>query len=211
MRTKAVAALAALLVSTLGAGTVLAQGFQLPPLLVESKAFPDGGIVPAKFSFRGGNTQPDFTISNAPAGTVAYAVIFHDLDVALQNGTDDVLHWIAWDIPATSPVTTIPEGKLPEGSVVGKNITGQNTFMGSGAPPGPRYHHYVFEFYALNAKLGLPNTATRAEVLNALKGKGVAKAAYVGRFKGDPNQAPPAGAAPGGPPPGGPPPARPAQ
>ena len=198
MRSRISTALALIALSVLGTGTVLAQGFQLPPLLVESNAFPDGGIVPAKFSFRGGNTQPDFRISNAPAGTVAYAVIFHDIDVALAGGTDDVLHWLAWNIPATGATTQIAEGKLPDGSVVGKNITGQNSFMGSGAPPGPRYHHYVFEFYALNAKLDLPDTAGRPELLEALKGKVVAKAAYVGRFKGE---APPPGAAPAGPPP----------
>jgi Raf kinase inhibitor-like YbhB/YbcL family protein len=183
--------LAATTLAALGAGQVSAAqgGFRLPPLLIETAAFPDGGIVPAKYTFAGGNTQPDFRISNAPEGTVAYAIVFHDLDVSLAGGTDDVLHWLAWDIPATGAVTQIAEGKLPEGAVVGKNITGQNAYMGPGAPPGPRYHHYVWEVYALNAKLGLPPTATRAEVLEALKGKVTAKAAYVGRFKGE---APPA-------------------
>ncbi len=183
--------LAVTTMAALGATQALAgqAGFRLPPLLVESAAFPDGGVVPAKYSFAGGNTQPDFKISNAPEGTVAYAIIFHDIDVALAGGTDDVLHWTAWNIPATAPVTQIVEGKLPDGSVVGKNITGQNTYMGPGAPPGPRYHHYVWEVYALNAKLDLPPTATKAELLEAMKGKVVAKAAYVGRFKGE---APPA-------------------
>jgi phosphatidylethanolamine-binding protein (PEBP) family uncharacterized protein len=62
-----------------------------------------------------------------------------------------------------------------------------------GAPSGPRYHHYVFEFYALNTKLDLPETASRPELLEAMKGKVIAKAAYVGRFKGDvpPNTPPP--------------------
>lgn len=183
--------LAVTTMAALGATQALAgqAGFRLPPLLVESAAFPDGGVVPAKYSFAGGNTQPDFKISNAPEGTAAYAIIFHDIDVALAGGTDDVLHWTAWNIPATAPVTQIVEGKLPDGSVVGKNITGQNTYMGPGAPPGPRYHHYVWEVYALNAKLDLPSTATKAELLEAMKGKVVAKAAYVGRFKGE---APPA-------------------
>lgn len=177
----------ALAISMLAVGNAQAgqAGFRLPPLLVETSAFPDGGIVPAKYTFAGGNTQPDFKITNAPEGTVAYAIIFHDIDVALGGGTDDVLHWAAWNIPATANATVIAEGKLPEGSVVGKNITGQNTYMGPGAPPGPRYHHYVWEFYALNSKLDLPATATRAELLEALKGKVVAKSAYVGRFKGE--------------------------
>ena len=147
---------------------------------MQTDAFPDGGIVPQKFAGRGG-VQPGFKFTGAPEGTVSYAIIFHDLDVALNNGTGDVLHWIAWNIPASA--NGIPEGSLPPGSVQGKNIAGQNAYFGPGAPPGPRYHHYVFELYALNANLDLPATAGREELLKAMEGKIVAKAAYVGRFR----------------------------
>jgi Raf kinase inhibitor-like YbhB/YbcL family protein len=171
----------------LGSGAAYAQrpgggggGFKLPPLLMETTAFPDGGIVPQKYAGPSG-VQPGFKFSNAPEGTVTYAIILHDIDVALGGGTDDVLHWIAWNIPASA--NGIPEGKLPEGSVNGKNLRGANAYMGPGAPPGPRYHHYVFELYALNTKLDLPETASRAELLAAMKGKTVAKAAYVGRYR----------------------------
>ncbi len=171
------------------------RGPGLIPLLIESNAFPDGGIVPDKYSFRGGNTQPDFRISNAPADTQSFAIILHDIDVAFGGNTDDVLHWVAFNIPGTTK--EIPEGKLPEGSVTGKNMR-DNNYMGPGAPPGPRYHHYVFEFYALSSKLDLPATASRPELLAAMKGKVLAKAAYVGRFRGT---AAPSGASPGNPPP----------
>lgn len=160
-------------------------GFNLPPLLMETDAFPDGGIVPAKYTGRGG-VQPGFKFSNAPAGTVSYAIIFHDLDVAIGGNTGDVLHWIAWNIPASA--NGIPEGSLPAGSVQGANITGQNAYFGPGAPAGPRYHHYVFELYALNANLDLPPTSGRDDLLKAMAGKTVAKAAYVGRFRGNPPQ-----------------------
>ena len=156
------------------------RGFNLPPLLMETDAFPDGGIVPQKYTGRGG-VQPAFKFSNAPAGTTSYAIIFHDLDVSLQNGTGDVLHWLAWNIPASA--NGIPEGKLPDGSVQGNNLTGQPNYMGPGAPAGPRYHHYVFELYALNANLDIPPTSSRDDLLKAMQGKIVAKAAYVGRFR----------------------------
>ena len=157
---------------------------RLVPLTIESDAFEDGGIVPFKYAARGGNVQPGFRFSNAPDNAVSYAIIFHDLDVAIQGNTTDVLHWIAWNIPAFAG--GIPEGSLPPGSVQGKNIRGDNAFMGPGAPPGPRYHHYVFEFYALSQNLDLPDTASRDELLAAMQGKIVAKAAYVGRFRGMP-------------------------
>ncbi len=153
----------------------------LVPLLIESSAFADGAVVPDKYSFRGGNTQPDFKLSNVPENTQSFAIIFHDIDVAIGGDTGDVLHWVVWNIPGTTK--QIAEGKLPEGSVTGKSIR-SNEYMGPGAPPGPRYHHYVFEFYALSAKLDLPPTASRPELLEAMKGKVLAKAAYVGRFRG---------------------------
>jgi Raf kinase inhibitor-like YbhB/YbcL family protein len=169
-----------------GGGRGGGRGFNLPPLLMQTDAFPDGGIVPQKYAGRGG-VQPAFKFTGAPEGTVSYAIIFHDIDVSLMNNTGDVLHWIAWNIPATAG--GIPEGKLPEGSVQGANITGQNVYFGPGAPAGPRYHHYVFELYALNANLDLPATSGRDELLKAMAGKIVAKSAYVGRYR---NEAAPA-------------------
>lgn len=165
----------------------------LVQMTIESKAFEDGGVVPEKYAFRGGNVQPDFKISNVTPEVQSFAIIFHDLDVAGGGNTEDVLHWTAWNIPGST--REIAEGKLPEGSVMGKNRTG--TYMGPGAPSGPRYHHYVFEFYALDSKLDLPVTTTRAELLAAMNGKVVAKAAYVGRYKGNV----PPGSPVGGPPP----------
>jgi len=156
-------------------------GFSVPPLLMETTAFPDGGIIPNQYTGRGGNTQPGFTFSNAPDGTVSYAIIFHDIDVAFGGNTDDVLHWMAWNIPASAG--GIPEGSLPAGSVQGNNLRGQANYMGPGAPAGPRYHHYVWELYALNANLDIPQTATRAELLAAMAGKVVGKSAYVGRYR----------------------------
>jgi Raf kinase inhibitor-like YbhB/YbcL family protein len=151
-------------------------------LKVESNAFEDGGVVPARYSFRGDNVQPDFSFSGLPENAVSVAIIFHDLDVALNGGTDDVLHWLAWNIPVEAG--GIPEGSLPEGSVNGTNLMGQTNYFGPGAPAGERYHHYVFEFYALSENLELDSSAGRAELLDAMNGKVVAKAAYVGRFRG---------------------------
>jgi Raf kinase inhibitor-like YbhB/YbcL family protein len=182
-----------LALTLLGTGAAIAQGsaprggFRLPPLLMQTAAFEDGGIIPQKYAGRGG-IQPGFKFSNAPEGTVTYAIILHDLDVAIGGGTDDVLHWMAWNIPATA--NGIPEGGLPEGSVTGRNLMGRSAYMGPAAPPGPRYHHYVFELYALSSKLDLPESATRAELLAAMKGKTVAKAAYVGRYRSPPPTGP---------------------
>jgi len=168
----------AMVVMAFTANQVVAAEFQLPPMKVTSKAFADGAVIPIKYTSHGDNIQPDFTITGAPETTVSYAVILHDIEVALSPSTDDVTHWVAFNIPSPN----IAEGSLPTGSVYGNNITGRAAFMGSGAPMKDRFHHYVFEFYALNANLDLKEGASRADVMAAMQGKVVAKAAYVGRY-----------------------------
>jgi hypothetical protein len=150
-------------------------GFQLAPLLMETDAFPDGGIVPLRYTGAGDNVQPGFTFSNAPEGTVSYALVMTDLDVAFQ-APEGFMHWAVWNIPASAG--GIPEGSLPDGAMQ----TGRG-YRGPGAPAGPRYHHYLFELFALNETLDLPADASRDDIFAAVEGKVVAKAAYVGRFR----------------------------
>jgi Raf kinase inhibitor-like YbhB/YbcL family protein len=151
------------------------------PLRIETDAFEDGGIVPFRHSCFGENVQPGFRFLDAPDGTAGYAIILHDIDVALDGRTEDGLHWVVWNIPAAAG--GIPEGSLPNGAVTGRNVENKNAFLGPGAPAGARYHHYVFELYALGALLDLPPSASRNELLDAMEGKVLDKAAYVGRFK----------------------------
>jgi Raf kinase inhibitor-like YbhB/YbcL family protein len=151
------------------------------PLIMETDAFEDGGVVPPRYGCFGENVQPGFRFRNVPADAGSLALIFHDIDVALDGGTEDGLHWTVWNIPPDSG--GFPEGGLPSGAVLGRNVENRNAYLGPGAPPGARYHHYVFELFALDAQLGLPRTAGRAELLRAMEGKVIAKAAYVGRFR----------------------------
>jgi Raf kinase inhibitor-like YbhB/YbcL family protein len=164
------------------------RGPAMVPMLLESDAYADGAIVPAKYSNAGGSTMPGFKISNIPMGTVSFAVIFHDIEPNIGNQPNDVLHAMFWNVPAAA--AGWPEGpstgaSLPAGSVMGNNITGKPIYMGPGAPAGPRYHHYIFEVYALNANLDLPPASTRDDLFKAMAGKVVGKAAYVGRFRGE--------------------------
>lgn len=150
-------------------------------LLMTSEAFDDGGIVPARYGCFGDNVQPGFKFVDLPSGIASCALVFHDIDVALDRRTEDGLHWIVWNIPATAE--GIPEGRVPDGAVVGRNVENKNAYLGPGAPAGGRYHHYVFELYALSERLELPPSASRPELLAAMEGKVVDKAAYVGRFR----------------------------
>ena len=164
-------------------------GPQMVPMMLESDAYADGAIVPGKYSNAGGSTMPGFKITNIPMGTVSFAVIFHDIEPSFGPPPADVLHALFWNVPAAS--AGWPEGpadgsKMPAGTVMGFNIQKKPVYMGPGAPAGPRYHHYIFEVYALNANIDIPPDSTREAFYAALNGKVVGKAAYVGRFRGEP-------------------------
>ena len=165
-----------------------------PVLSVTSPSFPDGGEIPMKHGGRGDNKSPAFefhwsngpTPAEAPANLQSYAVIFHDIENASRGTTADTLHWAAFNIPGTAK--GLPEGlgggDLPDGTRNGPGINagrGTPSYFGPGAGPGP-FHHYVFEFYALDTKLDLPATTTREDLLKAMDGHVIGKAAYVGRY-----------------------------
>jgi Raf kinase inhibitor-like YbhB/YbcL family protein len=109
----------------------------------------------------------------------------HDPDVARAKSTTDMLHWLIFNIPGDD--RSLPEGvpaadRLPDGAIQSKNGGETVGFRGPGARgPGP-YHHYTFELYALDTALPLGPDATRAQVLAAMEGHVLAKAATEGRF-----------------------------
>jgi len=175
------------------AGTAMAQGQgrgrgPAPPAMrLTSPAFPDGSVIPDKYTAAAGPSavSPELTWTNVPMGTVTFALLFHDPDVALQRKLADVTHWIAWNIPGTA--TKLDEGikeggTLPDGMVQGKNTRGANAYMGPGAPATGPEHHYTFELFALDTKLDLGPDASREDVMKAMDGHIIGKAVWEGRF-----------------------------
>jgi Raf kinase inhibitor-like YbhB/YbcL family protein len=168
-------------------------GFQLPPMIhLKVEGFADGGTVPDKNTCKAGQNAPSPAISwtGAPANTMAYVLLLHDPDPVLNgSATDDVMHWMIFDIPGdkTGLPAGVPTGaELPDGSKQVKGFRDPG-FFGPCAPPGHGAHHYTFEIWGLSQKLGLPATATRQEVMMAMNGKVTAKGVYIGMF-GQPAQ-----------------------
>jgi Raf kinase inhibitor-like YbhB/YbcL family protein len=165
-----------------------------PAMTLTIPGFTDGGQIPVKFTQAapgvpvGEGTSPEMQWANAPAGTQSFVIHMHDLDVTRNKTSDDQVHWVVWNIPAS--VTGFPEG-VPKGSEMPGgsyqiSATGP-MYRGPGAPANGPLHHYTIELYALDSKLDVKPTAdafeTRANVIKAIQGHILAKAVYGGLFK----------------------------
>jgi Raf kinase inhibitor-like YbhB/YbcL family protein len=158
-----------------------------PGLTLTTSGFPDGGEIPVKYTQAVPNpVSPKLEWTNVPDGTVTFVLHMHDPDVARNRSTDDMLHWLVFNIPGST--RELGEGvpadpKLSDGSVQVKNGGGTVGYRGSGAGAAGPMHHYTWELYALDTKLDLTPDATRADVLKAIDGHILGKAILVGRFK----------------------------
>jgi Raf kinase inhibitor-like YbhB/YbcL family protein len=158
-------------------------------MTLASNAWPDGAAIPAKYTQAGDDMSPPLTWSGASDGVVSYVLIVHDTDAPVGNGTDDLLHWMLWNVPAT--VTSLREhmpavAQLPDGT---RQISATGPYYrGPGALAAGPMHHYVFELFALDTTLDIPPVgaqppATRAAVVAAMAGHIRGKAVYTGLFK----------------------------
>jgi len=157
------------------------RGGGLTMLTVTSTSFADGAEIPAKYTGAQG-VSPQLSWTGAPAGTMSYVLIMHDVDVAIPAGSlaNDITHWVVWNIPASA--TSLAEGgPVPTGANQ-VSMRGPQ-YMGPAPPAGHPYHHYIFQVYALNSTLDVAAGGSRADVEKAMEGKIIARGAYVGRAK----------------------------
>ena len=166
------------------------RGPQTPPLIMTTTAWEDGGVIPDKYTQKGGATapSPELKWSQVPMGTQSFVLLMHDPEPVLGRGAKmDITHWLIWNIPGTSTGLSegVGQGELPDGSRQ-VSLRG-NGYMGPGAPAGP-YHHYTFELYALDTKLDVPQGTpqqaadTRNAVISAMDGHVLGKAILIARF-----------------------------
>jgi Raf kinase inhibitor-like YbhB/YbcL family protein len=167
------------------------RGPASPPMVLSTPAFPDGGVIPNRHTQvqqaeRG--ISPQLVWTNAPAATQSFVVHMRDPEVARNRTTDDQVHWLVWNIPATEK--GLPEG-VPEGAQLPNGLrqisASGAVYRGPGAPASGPMHHYTFEVYALDTKIDMAPGAdaweTRRNLFKAMDGHVIGKAVMVGLFK----------------------------
>lgn len=148
-----------------------------------STTFENNGSVPSKYTCDFATpVNPPLEISNIPLGTKSLALIVDDPDVPKALKPDGVFdHWVIFNI---SPDTAnIPENAST--GIRGNNGTGKTGYIGP-CPPReyePSEHRYFFRVYALDIELSLKESASKSEVLAAIKGHILVEAELIGRYK----------------------------
>lgn len=158
-------------------------------LTLTSASFVDGGDMPTRHAQSGRDVSPTLTWSGVPDSVRSFVLVVHDVDAAQGDGTDDTLHWLVWNIPATA--TGLAEG-LPSGAQLADgtrqiSVSGPY-YRGPAAPASGPPHHYAFELYALDITLTVPPTAmspaaTREAIMRAMAGHVRGKGAMMVRYR----------------------------
>lgn len=152
-------------------------------LVVASPAFEDNGSIPVKHTCDGEGVSPPLAFADAPEGTVAFVLLVIDSDVPTpQTPLRDVVHWLAWNVPAENGRAAFPEGAVPNGTRQGQNVGGENAWTGPCPPLGSPAHRYVFTAHALSSMLDLDDGATREQLEAALDGRVLATGRLVGLY-----------------------------
>lgn len=143
-------------------------------------AFQSGDEIPVRFTCDGDDVSPALAWTPPPDGTVSLALVADDPDA--PRGT--WLHWLLYDLPPA--VRELPEGagsgeRLPAGAHQARNDFRKTGYGGPCPPPGSR-HRYYFRLYALDTRLELRPSATRAQLDRAMRGHVLAEAEVMGRY-----------------------------
>jgi len=170
-------------------------GAAVQTMTLITTAWPDGGMIPLRYTQEGPEISPAIQWSGAPNGIASYVLTFVDADTVVNNSTQGFLHWMVWNIPgtATGIAQARPDGFEMEDGMRQISVSGSR-YRGPGAPAAGPLHHYVMQLYALDTQIDVkippqgpqepnPNVQQiREQIFKEMTGHIRAKAAYVGLF-----------------------------
>lgn len=125
---------------------------------LQSSIVVSGGMLPATYTCDGASATLPLAWSNAPAGTVSYAVIMHH-----EAAPNDIhWYWVLYDIPAD--VTQLVQNSSGIGTLGTNSVNDRPEY----APPcskGPGPKRYTYTVYALSAQPQVPAGGVNRETL----------------------------------------------
>lgn len=149
-------------------------------MIITSSAFTEGSMIPSKYTCDERDISPPLEWKDVPAGTKSFALICDDPDA--PGGI--WVHWVVYNIP--SNISKLDENVKPELEFKNSMMQGNNDWpkIGYGGPcPPSGTHRYYFKLYALDTILSLKPGASKAHLLNAMRGHVLAEAQLMGKYK----------------------------
>ncbi|MEE7494382.1 YbhB/YbcL family Raf kinase inhibitor-like protein [Methylobacterium oryzae] len=150
---------------------------------LSSSAFADGADMPARFTADGAGVSPPLAWRGLPDSTAALVLLVEDAGSPTPR---PLVHLIAWAIPPEP--AELPEGALPSPGRAGAGLPlGRNSFLRPewlppDPPTGHGAHAYVFQLYALRQPLSLAEAPGRGALIEAMRGRVLAKGTLTGVY-----------------------------
>jgi len=180
-RSLMIAALGLLALGGAGLATQSAKGADRMTLKIQSTAFAEGGEIPVLYTGEGKDVSPPLTWSGVPAGAKSLVLIEDDPDAPDPAAPKMTwVHWVLFNLPATSTGLAEAVKTLPAGTGEGLNDW-KRTGYGGPMPPIGR-HRYFHKLYALDTVLALPGAPTKPQVEAAMHGHVLAEAVLMGTY-----------------------------
>ncbi len=158
-------------------------------LALESPAFMHEGTIPLPYTCDGSDLSPPLVWRNAPEETQSFVLIVDDPDAPDPAAPQRTwVHWVLFNLPPT--LKGLPESvhTLPPGTREGLNDWNRKGYGGPCPPIGR--HRYIHKLYALDTRLELPGTPTKAGVEHAMAGHILAQATLIGTYERHKQHAP---------------------
>lgn len=132
-------------------------------------------MIPAKYTCKGDDINPEIHFSDIPEDAKSLALIVEDPDA--PSGM-----WVHWVLYNMSPnIQFIKEHSRPGNAVEGMTSFDKKGYGGPCPPSGT--HRYFFRLYALDEVLDIPEEmADKDMVEEAMKGHILAQAELMGTF-----------------------------
>jgi Raf kinase inhibitor-like YbhB/YbcL family protein len=153
-----------------------------------SSAFQAGAAIPRNHTGEGDDLSPPLAWDDVPQGAKQFALICDDPDAPTP---EPWVHWVIYGIAADvralpKAVPNEPQLTRPLAARQGKNSWDSGAtigYRGPMPPPGHGTHHYHFKLYALDQPLDLKPSASKAQLLAAIKGHVVGEAELIGTYE----------------------------
>jgi Raf kinase inhibitor-like YbhB/YbcL family protein len=149
-------------------------------LALTSLAFADGNPMSARFTADGAGTSPPLAWTGLPPGTARVVLLCED---AGSPTPSPLVHLIAWNLDPGAPLAEGAASQPESGLDLGQNSFLKPGWLPPDPPTGHGPHTYLFQAYALDRALDLPEHPGRGALLEAMTGRVLAKGCLAGTYE----------------------------